>query len=86
MTGTTSVIRGQLLFFTTDGCGLCDQALERLRPAARRRGFLIETRDILTDPAAEAAYGEAIPVVRRADSGRELRWPFTDAELYRFLI
>lgn len=86
MTGTTSAIRGELQFFTTAGCRLCDEALERLRPVAYRRGFRVEQREILADPAAEAAYGESIPVVRRADSGRELRWPFTDADLYRFLL
>ncbi|AUB78362.1 MULTISPECIES: glutaredoxin family protein [Spiribacter] len=72
-------------FYTTSGCHLCDQALALLDPVARRRGLRIECIDIMDDPAAEAAYATAIPVV--ACDAREgvLRWPFDTASLYRYL-
>lgn len=86
MTGTSGAFHGDLQFFTTEGCRLCDEALELVRPIARRRGFALQTREILSDETAEAAYGEAIPVLRRTDSGRELRWPFASTDVYRFLM
>jgi len=86
MTGITDTGRRTLDFYTTDGCHLCDRALAMLRPVAERRGFAVAPREIVGDTAAEAAYGESIPVVRRADSGRELYWPFSETDLYRFLL
>ncbi|PWG61359.1 glutaredoxin family protein [Sediminicurvatus halobius] len=86
MTGITHGGRRTLDFYTTDGCHLCDQALEMLWPVAERRGFTVAPREIIGDAAAESAYGERIPVVRRADSGRELFWPFSETDLYRFLL
>lgn len=86
MTDTTDAGRQALDFYTTEGCHLCDEALAMLRPVAARRGFTVTPREIVGDAAAEAAYGEAIPVVRRADSGHELRWPFSETDLYRFLL
>ncbi|MCH7372540.1 glutaredoxin family protein [Aeromonas sp. MR16] len=67
-----------LTLFHTDGCHLCEQAwtlVEQAGLAARSRRC-----DILDDEEWLAAYRVRIPVLRD-ESGRELGWPFTLAEL-----
>ncbi|WP_440995384.1 glutaredoxin family protein [Arhodomonas sp. SL1] len=72
--------------YTTDGCCLCEQAEDLLRPVAGRLGVRVSARDVLDQPAWEHAYAERIPVLRRPDTGAELGWPFDAAALYRFLL
>lgn len=72
-------------FYTTSGCHLCDEARALLEPVARRRGLAVECIDIMDDPAAEAAYATAIPVIECPPRSEPLRWPFDTAALYRYL-
>jgi hypothetical protein len=69
------------ILFQRDDCHLCDLALEVLAEAA-----LPEFDSVFIDDheALEAAYGERVPVLRCAVSGRELDWPF-DAVAVRSL-
>ena len=68
-----------LLLYQRDHCHLCDQALAALA-AARAPDF--ESVFIDDDAALEARYGLRVPVLRDADRGIELDWPF-DAQVLR---
>ncbi len=71
-----------LILYQRDDCKLCDEALAALA-AARVPEF--ESVWIDDDAALEARYGERIPVLRDAASGRELGWPFGPDEVKRFI-
>ena len=68
--------RPTLLFFTRDGCHLCDDARETLqavleeRAAAGQPNPVVREVDITTDAAAETRYRGTIPVL--ALEGSEL--------------
>lgn len=62
-----------LILYQRDDCHLCDQALAVLA-AAGVPDF--ESVWIDDEPALEDRYGERVPVLRNADTGRELDWPF----------
>jgi hypothetical protein len=68
----------QLILYQRDDCPLCDQALGVLA-AARVPEF--ESVWIDGNDALEARYGERVPVLRDAESGVELDWPFDPAVL-----
>ena len=68
----------KLLLYGTRYCHLCEQAGAVLHAA----GLTAEYIDIAEDEALLEKYGMRIPVVRRADSGAELDWPFDGAELH----
>ncbi|KAB2900748.1 MAG: glutaredoxin family protein [Dokdonella sp.] len=72
----------RLILLQRDDCKLCDEALALLA-AARAPGF--DSLWIDDDPALEQRYGTRVPVLRDADSGRELDWPFTPEALRAFL-
>ena len=72
-------IRMLLILYQRDDCHLCDLALEVLA-AARLPEF--DSVFIDGDDALEARYGERIPVLRDADRGAELDWPF-EADMVR---
>ncbi|KXS33577.1 MAG: putative Long-chain fatty acid transport protein [Candidatus Gallionella acididurans] len=67
----------KLLLYGTRYCHLCEQAGAVLHAA----GLTTEYIDIAEDEALLEKYGMRIPVVRRADSGAELDWPFDEAAL-----
>ncbi len=72
----------RLTLIQRDHCELCDQAWEQLALAA------VEDFDPLwidDDLGLQARYGERIPVLRREDSGAELDWPFSAADVRAFL-
>jgi glutaredoxin len=52
-----------VLFYTRDGCHLCDQAWEIVTAAQRRHGFTLERVNVDADPALAAEYGDCVPVV-----------------------
>ncbi|MDX5300327.1 MAG: glutaredoxin family protein [Gammaproteobacteria bacterium] len=66
-----------LYFLTTPACHLCDQAEQVLLHTTLDEAVEVEVIDIADDDALVARYGTRIPVLRRADSGAELDWPFT---------
>lgn len=70
----------------TDGCRLCMEAETLLGPILKRSRFELHQVDIVNDPLLEIEYATRIPVLRRIDTGAELGWPFSQEEVYRFLL
>jgi len=66
---------------TTEGCHLCEQALEVIHRAAP--GLTLEWVDIAEDDALLEQYGERIPVLRCGR--RELGWPFSLLDVRQFI-
>jgi glutaredoxin len=52
-----------VLFYTRNGCHLCDEAWQVVTAARGRHGFALERVDVDTDPALAAEHGECVPVV-----------------------
>ena len=73
-----------LILYSTDACHLCEQAEALLAPWVGQ-GLLVAVDDIAESDELFARYGERIPVLRRADTGAELDWPFDAAGLAEFL-
>jgi hypothetical protein len=73
----------RLILFQRDDCQLCDLALDLL---AQVRAPEFESVFIDGDDALEARYGERVPVLRDAEDGRELDWPFEAAQLRDWLL
>ena len=72
----------RLLLYQRDDCKLCDEAIALL---ARARVPDFESVWIDGHAELEARYGERVPVLRDAASGRELGWPFDVATLRAFM-
>lgn len=70
-----------LIFYTTSGCHLCEQAKLLLDELDKTLGLEIEEVDISSEDALVSLYGIRIPVVKSKDSGVEIGWPFTREEL-----
>ena len=70
-----------LLLYTTSGCHLCEQAETLLQSA----GASVEMVEIADDEALLERYGARIPVLRHAQTGRELDWPFDAAVIHCWL-
>jgi hypothetical protein len=71
-----------LILYQRDDCKLCDEAVALL---ARAPVPDFESVWIDGDAGLEARYGERVPVLRDAASGRELAWPFDAAALGAFV-
>jgi hypothetical protein len=71
----------RLLFYTTAGCHLCEQAAEMLNELRATRALEIEAIDIADDSFLFELYGVRIPVVKSEESGEELGWPFDREQL-----
>ena len=76
-----------LLFFTTLGCHLCEQAEQILSSVAhsQRAELAVDVIDIADDEALVETYGIRIPVFKRVCDGLELGWPFGEEQLVHFL-
>ncbi|MEY2681109.1 MAG: hypothetical protein RL661_1340 [Pseudomonadota bacterium] len=76
-----------LTLYGTSGCHLCDEARDLLDEALHQQGKSIDL--VLVDVAdrdeSMARYGLRIPVLRHANSDRELDWPFGPSEVRHFL-
>ncbi len=70
-----------LLLYGTSCCHLCEQA----EAVLYELGIAAEHVDIAEDDELLEKYGVRIPVLRRADSGAELGWPFDAAVVAGFL-
>lgn len=71
-----------LWLYATSACHLCEQAEALLQ----RLGWSVETVEIADDEALLERYGTRIPVLRHAQTGRELDWPFDAATARRWLV
>lgn len=72
-----------LVFLTTSGCHLCEQAKALLEQASEQQGLIYTEVDIASDDALVERYGLRIPVLRLGQ--RELNWPFTLTEVQQLL-
>ena len=72
----------ELTLYQRDTCHLCDLALAVLADA---RVPEFQSVFIDDDDALEARYGLRVPVLRDADRGMELDWPFDARMLREFL-
>lgn len=70
--------------FGTLGCHLCEVAEAVLMPLVEH-GLMVELVDIAEREADYETYGLRIPVLRRADTGAELDWPFDTDQVVLFL-
>lgn len=70
-----------LVLYGTSCCHLCEQAEAILHEA----GLAAEHIDIAEDDELLERYGIRIPVLRRADNGAELGWPFDAVMVSIFL-
>tara|TARA_R110002110_G_scaffold66978_1_gene183111 strand:+ start:211147 stop:211389 length:243 start_codon:yes stop_codon:yes gene_type:complete len=69
-----------LTLYSTSACHLCELALAILEhQQSESRELYFEVIDISEDDALFERYGLRIPVVRDPQ-GREIEWPFTQAE------
>ncbi len=71
----------KLNLYGTTCCHLCEEAEAVLQVI----GVKAEHIDIAEDDALLEKYGVRIPVVKRADTGAELGWPFNAYTLKKFL-
>lgn len=68
-----------LVFLTTSGCHLCEDAKVMLAALQRETGLGVTEVDIASDDVLVERYGLRIPVLRAGD--RELDWPFAAADI-----
>jgi len=75
-----------LIFYTSAGCHLCEQAEEFLVPliSANPRWTFVKT-EIADSAELVDRYGIRIPVIKRSDTGDELGWPFDAEAVQNFL-
>jgi len=53
----------QLVLYSREGCGLCDELLAELAPWLAGRGLAVEVRDVDADPLTRRRFGLKIPVL-----------------------
>lgn len=70
--------------FGSLGCHLCEVAEAELMPLVEH-GLMVELVDIAESEALYETYSLRIPVLRRADTGAELDWPFDTDQVVLFL-
>ncbi|MDN3639555.1 glutaredoxin family protein [Simiduia curdlanivorans] len=76
-----------LILFATSGCHLCSVAENIVAKALDRCPKPIQfiEKDIADSDELIESYGTRIPVLRVQDCEAELSWPFTEAQVIRFL-
>ncbi|AWL11901.1 hypothetical protein HMF8227_01426 [Saliniradius amylolyticus] len=70
--------------YSTEGCHLCEQALDLIKQSAPEAYQALQVQDIAYDDALYECYKWSIPVLK-ASSGKELRWPFDGEQLKGFV-
>lgn len=73
-----------LTLYSTSACHLCELAEGLLMPWVQQ-GLVVCVEDISESDELFHRYGLLIPVLRRHDTGAELRWPFDAEGLAEFL-
>ncbi len=71
----------EIKLYGTAFCHLCEQAEAVLREIGIEADYI----DIADDDELLEKYGIRIPVLKRADTGTELGWPFDAVAISRFL-
>ena len=73
-----------VVLYTRQGCGLCDDASVELRVLSQQFDFVLEEREIDSEPTLREQYNDVIPVVL-ADGLEVARAPFLAEELREIL-
>jgi hypothetical protein len=74
-----------ILFYTTLGCHLCDEAKAIWQATLNPEFFTVEEVEIADSDVLIEQYGSRIPVLKRMKDGTELGWPFSVQQLIAFL-
>ncbi|WP_448565277.1 glutaredoxin family protein [Thalassotalea ganghwensis] len=69
--------------FSSEGCHLCEQALELIRQVIDDNKLTII--DIVSDDKLVDLYGVHIPVLERQDTKEKLFWPFELSEIEKLI-
>lgn len=85
MSDSIQLEKESLIFYTTPGCHLCDQAKALYQAILNPEFFDVKEVDIALDDALIDTYGTRIPVIKRELNGKELGWPFDPELLVEFL-
>lgn len=72
-------------FYTGPQCSLCDYADDEIKNARVTASLKIEKHNIREDQNLYHLYATRIPVLKRDDTGAELGWPFTSADVEVFV-
>lgn len=73
-----------IIFYTTPGCHLCEDAKKLLWPLLSVYGLRMQFVDIAESDELIARYGIRIPVVASPLIAKELDWPFTEGDVRDF--
>ena len=79
-----------VIFFTTSGCHLCEDAWEIINQVNQSNERLmdilkIDTMDIADSDSLVSQYGVRIPVLVNKATGGELSWPFEHHDYVDFI-
>lgn len=74
-----------LELMATDGCHLCERAIEVLQTTLQPGQVEVDLVDIAFDDQLMERYATRIPVLVQPSSGLELGWPFDAAALTDYL-
>lgn len=76
----------KILFYTTVGCHLCEQAAQHVSEVrADFEGLDIVEIDIADSDELVELYGIRIPVIKLEGQDEDLGWPFDVAQLQSYL-
>ena len=73
----------KVVFYTTDGCSLCEQVLESLFAEPAFAGVQLQTYEIALDDELVSRYASTLPVLKVSD--RELHSPFSISQALDWL-
>lgn len=75
-----------LILYSRKDCELCDKAEALFNDHVELGQWQLKKIDIDSSSELTERYGWSIPVLQRADSGEELKWPFPISRLRNFLL
>ncbi len=78
---------GHLILLGTDGCHLCEQAESIIADALNqyKERITLEHIDIAVEEQWQQDYAIRIPVLISQPGQQEIAWPFTQAEIKKFI-
>ena len=79
-----SALPRTLILYSTPACHLCDTAHALIEPYLQALAIEVMEVDISESDDLFERYGVRIPVLQHPD-GRELNWPFSQAQVRSFL-
>ncbi|MGB3622235.1 glutaredoxin family protein [Ketobacter sp. MCCC 1A13808] len=78
-------MKEELIFYTTLGCHLCDQAREVYQSTLNPDYFHVQEVEIAEQDTLIERYGTRIPVLKNPLNHQEIEWPFDPDSLMQFL-